>query len=1080
MSLAKTLLPRSLLIGETFNKLSGIQQDIQNDWQTSVGEVANSYDIDKLNEDDLRSLLASFDLLDLYSSLPPYYLGSLVNAEETQYTTPIAGGRMPFMRNFAREMLRMRAQTGIVKIFDSIMGLLGVPVGQFTVLQNFRYGNSLDVNPTHYQGAPDSGAHPEWDVILERVIYSSVHINGVYEPAPCYRKYGPLVYNTITNPIPGKIDDAPNTPDPIPLTHQAFFIDISGKRMTPTQTVTIDVLSPIAFGIEAEFIAAVRLLTNFLKPTFVVFKDIIPSVYLFMDFFYQVPMSLKGSFVNPQPGAPDYRIDLYTAASADAGTNRFNFTSANPVAAGMRPGMLLTVTGFLANPVINAQIVAIGNTYVQLSTADVTLVTGPGVGNFHADYDHSFQDVLVEIPGLDVTMTGVFSVSAINKISRNDAVPGVTGFDIDGFSKDKLLLLSGFTNDANNIREVKHAIITQVANDYLLISYIGLVVEAAAAQTVKVEMVEAFDMAEPDIISPYRKKVHKPFIEDSSNTMHPVIHQPGPVPTLDTRGSYNRQSATERLDTLDGMHFNNLGARIGGAIEFDESPEPLTLDRFWRGAGNWSDSAKWSFYSDSFVQAPVPTNEDTVYFDEVSSSCIVDINAHCKSLNMLNYINTLDMSGAANMTVEGTANLKGNVILGSGILTLHNSLGGESSITNVNLTLGSGSIRINRTSTIGTGGDTIPLPTVAAALPGETVTFANGCYAAASLSVLGGNIKVYTIAFTGAGNINLATGSSISRTYSDEPLFSFFGAGLFTLSGDWSSTDGLGVRLQTAADFTMQQQADVTVGWVQVSGSGICRWTGNGHGLTLTSKGNLGIAALALGGIFDNVGGFLSVTGSVFGQYGILDLTDCTATISDDLLVGQFTGSNNSLSVGNNFEMRGTAFLAGGTISCRQFTITDLGVVTQGSGVITVEVSAFFASGCSWTKNAAGLLRLAPTGTYALITDPDVHALGNIEAAGSNVTKFAGAVNCDNFTLSSAGSVNTQSNAWTIHGQTVFNSTADTVIPGSSLITIYGDLTNLGSCIASDSETWLIIDNNQTVDFGSDEVFILQLGAGGE
>jgi hypothetical protein len=573
MSLAKTLLPRSLLIGETFDKLSGIQQGIQDGWQTYVNEVANSYEIDKLDEEDLRSLLASFDLLDLYSSLPPYYLGSLVNAEGTPYNPPISGGRMPFMRNFAREMLRMRAQTGIVKVFDSIMGLLGVPVGKFTVLQNFRYGNSLDTNPTHYQGAPDSDVHPEWDVILERVIYSSVHINGVYEPAPCYRKYGPLAYDAILNPIPGKIDAIPY--DPQPLTHQAFFPDLSGKRLTPTQTVTIDVLTPIASGIEAEFIQAARLLANFLKPTFVVFKDIIPSVYLLTDFFYQVPMSLKGSFVNPQPGAPDYRVNLYTAASADAGTNRFNFVSANPVAAGMRPGMLLTVTGFptSTNNVINAQIVAIGNTYIQLNTADVILVSEPGVGNFHADYDHSFQDALVEIPGLDVTLTGVFSVSAVNKISRNDAVPGVTGFDIDGFSKDKLLLLSGFTNDANNIREVKHAIITQVANDYLLISYIGLVVEAAAAQTVKVEMVEAYDMAEPDVVSPYRKKVHKPFIEDNSNTMHPVIHQPGPVPTLATLGSYNRQSATERLDTLDSTHFNNLGARIGGMVWFgDEFP----------------------------------------------------------------------------------------------------------------------------------------------------------------------------------------------------------------------------------------------------------------------------------------------------------------------------------------------------------------------------------------------------------------------------------------------------------------------------------------------------------------------------
>lgn len=549
------------MVGESFDKLSGIQQDIQNGWQAYVDEVANSYEIDKLDEEDLRSLMASFGILDLYSSLPPYYLGSLVNEDGDQYLSPLPGGRMPFMRDFTREMLRMRTQAGLVRMFDSIMGLLRVPTGKFTVLQNFRYGDSLDPNPEHVQ----SEAHPEYDTILERVIYSDAHIQGLYEPAPCYRKYGLLAYDAISNPIPGKIDEMPY--DPMPLTHRAFFPDITGKRLTPTQTVTVDVLTAIDAGIQTDFIKAVRLIVNFLKPTFVVFKDIVPTAYLFMDTFYQMSMSLKGSFVNPQPGAPDFRIDLYTDATADAGTNRYNFSSLNPVAAGLRPGMLLTVTGFSsgANNVTLAQITAIGNTYIEMNTATVFLVNGTATARFYADYDHSFQEALT-VFDVNITKTGVFSVSALNKISRNDAVPGVTGFDVDGFSKGKLLLVSGFSNDANNIKQVKQAIISQVANNYLLLSYTGLAIEPVAGQTVTIKMIDSFDVAVIDSFD--ELSIPKPFIEERSDTMHPVLHQPGPVPTLDSGGSYNRQSATERLDVLDATHYNNLGARIGGMIWF--------------------------------------------------------------------------------------------------------------------------------------------------------------------------------------------------------------------------------------------------------------------------------------------------------------------------------------------------------------------------------------------------------------------------------------------------------------------------------------------------------------------------------
>jgi hypothetical protein len=356
MSMVNSLLPKSIMYQESYNKLTGFLLDVQKGWQLFVDKVANSYEIDTLGEDDLIALIKSFSLLDVYNALPPLYRGSIVDQNGLRYFTDpsdpliphytpdqIPKDKLPFARKFLRLMLKNRKDLGVAEMFDSIMGMLGVPNDSFVILQDFIYHDSIAGN-----------------TVFERVLYKS---NAVTPQTAA-----PLIKD-VMRVYP---------PNPAPANYY-----------TPTQTITVDVLNNTLMTLGDTFISALKIIANFMKPTQVIFKNITAAVYLETSGFYNINMGQRGDYTTPDT----FRVEGAGAFAADNATNRITRAIGDFVEDGYKPGMLVIATGFVSNIITNVRITEVAAGYLTLNIADIVLVNEvETLVLLTRDYDHSWQD----------------------------------------------------------------------------------------------------------------------------------------------------------------------------------------------------------------------------------------------------------------------------------------------------------------------------------------------------------------------------------------------------------------------------------------------------------------------------------------------------------------------------------------------------------------------------------------------------------------------------------------------------------------------------------------------------------------
>jgi hypothetical protein len=536
-----SLLPRNILLADTYEKLTGIMLDIKGEWRTLMDKVRNGYTLDQLDETELLYLIKSFSLREVYDAMPPFYHGSTTNLIGATYiVAPV--NKIAWMRMFLDVMLKLRAYIGVPNMMDMAMGLLGVKADKYVIQQNFSFYDHLTGQYTIL---------PRW--IFSKLTLAELLVLGyVYSPAPTVAELADL-----------------STPLHLP----------TGDHYDVTQTISLDILGlSVADQLGAEFMQALKTIVYFLKPVHVIIEDISQAVFLYTDKMYNINLSRRGDFFNTE-----YRFTTYKLLTLDAATNNVTCASGSFISDGFKPSMVVSVSGLSLNTIASVRITAVGNTYMTLELADVVLLNeGPLWCGLIGDYDHSFQDALVPFVGKSVMLHNSFHVVGPNEITR-----GVGSFITDGFKVGWRVISAGFAIDANNLTEKQEVHITAVHTMSITVDKLTLVNEAITG-VVTLTLYDIDDTAEHTLT------LSKPVVENTSNTLHPVVHQPGMVPTLATDGSYFRKGqASSRLDILDTSHYNTLNARGGGQAYFgfcvSGSFSVAAPNMVLRSTGSWFD-----------------------------------------------------------------------------------------------------------------------------------------------------------------------------------------------------------------------------------------------------------------------------------------------------------------------------------------------------------------------------------------------------------------------------------------------------------------------------------------------------------
>jgi len=466
-------------------------------------------------------------------------------------------------------------------------------------------------------------------------------------------------------------------------------------------------------------------------------------------------------------------------------------------------------------------------------------------------------------------------------------------------------------------------------------------------------------------------------------------------------------------------------------------------NRYWvGGAGNWSDTARWSTTSGGASGASVPGAADTAIFNASSDSGV----NYAATVNSTITIASLELSNEFDLTIGTAENL---TVSTSTVVTMKNST--YSAIISGNTTLGAVT---HTTGTLDIGGNTVTMTSYTATSGTRKLAFGtNG-----TINVTGNNATVWAITvtgtsiITGTGTVNLTYSGGVgTRTIDHDP-----GAGTTLASFKVSAGTDIVVfstnNSFNALDFTgfsgtWTNNAITLAGSLTVS-SGMTVSAGTGT-LTMDSTGSRNITSN---------GKTLDFPLTITGTGGTVTLQDALTIGSTRTLTftrGTFNANNNNVTTGlfasNNSNTR-TLTMGSGT-----WTLSGVGSVWN---LATVTALTF-------NKDTANILLSDTTITartfagggltYNNLTIGGATGISTLTFTGSNTFGTIASTKTVAHTITLPASGTTTVANWTATGRS-----GNVLTINSSTAATQSTLTKTGGGVISGLDYLSIQDSNAT------------------